>query len=462
MKPSVTRFIFTATRTSAIAPGLLALSACIHYQAQPLDPAATSTDFSHRRLDDPALRQALVAAGSGQAKHTWPLGNWSLRDLQTVALHYHPEIAVAKAKAATATAAITTADTAPNPTLNFTPEFGSNPGPGVSPWILGFSPDITVETAGKRRERTSQAQHQANSAILAIADKSWLVTSGVRTALAELEVAMRRTALLAEQQRNDDELVAALTARVSAGESPHSELAVYQTQRGRNAVDLADARSRVEAARAKLADALGLPATALTGVAPGWASFEKLPSPPGEAKLRKSALIQRSDLLAALEDYAAADAALRLEIAKQYPDIHLNPGYTFDQGQSKWALGVGLTLPVDRNLGPIREAAAKRDEAAAVFQRLQIGASGELSQALAAYRADLNRLKEVEGLLTTQQKEAGNARELSNNGEGIRSSVLEAEGNVLQARLAVIDATAQARQSLGLLQDSARLSLESP
>ncbi|WP_052572678.1 TolC family protein [Haloferula sp. BvORR071] len=462
MKPSVPALVSAAIRFGIFALAPLALSACTAYQPQLLDPSATAADFSRRRLDDTALRQPLIDVGSREARRAWPMGSWSLRDLQTVALCYHPEIAVAKAKAVSATAAITTADTAPNPVLNFAPEYGVNPGSGVSPWVLGFSPDITIETAGKRHERTTQAQHQANSAALAIADKSWQVISAVRSALADLEVAKRRLSVFEEQQRNDDELVAALTARVSAGESPHSELAVYQSQRGRNAIDLADARSRVEAAQAKLADAMGMPAAALRGVVLGWASFEKLPPLPSEAKLRKSAVLQRSDLLAGLEDYAAADAALRLEIAKQYPDIHLNPGYTFDQGQSKWALGVGLTLPVDRNLGPIREATAKRDEAAAVFQRLQIGASGELSQALAAYRADLARLKEVEGLLAIQEKEVENATELSHGGEGSRSAVLEAKGTAIQAKLAIVDATAQARQSLGQLQDSAHLSIESP
>ncbi|MEK7954058.1 TolC family protein [Luteolibacter soli] len=446
-------------------PALLAfvtLSGCIHYQPLALDPATTAADFSHRRLDDPALRPHLVAAGSAHAKHAWPLESWSLHDLQAAALHYHPEIAVAKAKAASSIAAITTADTAPNPTLSFTPEYGVNPGAGVSPWVLGFSPDITIETAGKRQERTTQARHQANSAVLAIADKSWLVMSAVRSALVDLEASRRRLSLLEEQQRNDDELVAALTARISAGESPHSELALYQTQRGRNAIDLAEARSRIDTGLAKLADAIGMPASALKGASLGWSAFDKLPAPPAESRLRKSALLERSDLLAALEDYAASDSALRLEIAKQYPDLHVNPGYTFDQGQSKWALGIGMNLPVDRNLGPIREATAKRDEAAAVFQRAQIGISGELSQAIASYRSDLTRLKDVQALLTTQEKEAGNTSELSRHGEVTRIPVLEANGAILQAKLAVIDAIAQANQSLGQLQDSARLSFDSP
>ncbi|HEY1122513.1 MAG TPA: TolC family protein [Haloferula sp.] len=438
----------------------LTLASCIHYQAGSLDPGTTAADFSRRRLDDPSLRPHLVAAGSTRARTTWPLDRWTLRDLQAVALHYHPEIAVSKAKAASAIAAITTADTPPNPTLSLTPEYGSNPGAGVSPWILGFSPDITIETAGKRQARTKQARHQANSAVLAISDTSWLVMSAVRAALVDLEASRQRLTLLEEQQRNDDELIAALTARVSAGESPHSELALYQSQRGRNAIDLADARSRVDSGVAKLADAMGMPASSMQRQSLDWPDFNRLPAPPAEARLRKSALLERSDLLAALEDYAASDSSLRLEIARQYPDLHVNPGYTFDQGQSKWALGIGMTLPVDRNLGPIREAIAKRDEASAIFQRVQIGISGELSQALASYRSDLSRLRDVQSLLAVQEKEAGNALELSRQGEGTRIPVLEARGTILQAKLAVIDAIAQANQSLGKLQDSARLTLE--
>jgi broad specificity phosphatase PhoE len=30
------------------------------------------------------------------------------------------------------------------------------------------------------------------------------------------------------------------------------------------------------------------------------------------------------------------------EIAKQYPDIHLGPGYQYDQGVNKWTLGFSV------------------------------------------------------------------------------------------------------------------------
>jgi outer membrane protein TolC len=188
--------------------------------------------------------------------------------------------------------------------------------------------------------------------------------------------------------------------------------------------------------------------------------LDHFPEIPSEPSLRKTALIRRSDVLGALEDYAAADAALRLEVAKQIPDLHLNPGYTFDQGQLKWAIGLGLTLPIDRNAGPIREAIAKRDEAAAVFDRLQIGIRGELDQSLASYQADRQRLVEVKSLVESLTRQLADAERLSKAGEGDRLAVNIAESLVLQARLARIDALTQAQQSLGRLQDSARISID--
>jgi cobalt-zinc-cadmium efflux system outer membrane protein len=190
---------------------------------------------------------------------------------------------------------------------------------------------------------------------------------------------------------------------------------------------------------------VGVPAIALRNTAVSFGPLDKFPATPSEASLRKAALIRRGDVLGALEDYAASDAALRLEIAKETPDIHFNPGYTFDQGQTKWVLGVGLTLPIDGNAGPIREAIAKRDEAAAVFERLQIGIRGELDQALAAYQADSLRIGEVASLLASQKSQLADAERLVKSGEGDRLAEATARSLVYQAELARIDALAQAQ-----------------
>lgn len=438
----------------------LSSAGCQIYQPKPLDAGVTAISFSKRRLDDPQLRSALAASGHWKSGRGWPPSPWKLRELQGAALYYHPEIAVARAKAATARAGIQTADTRPNPTLSIGPEFGNNPGAGVSPWVLGFSLDVPLETANKRGERTAQARAVANAAALSVADTAWTVSSGVRSALLDLEMADRRLEVLEEQRENDAALVSMISGRVTAGEAPKTDLGVYQTQQSRDLLDLADGRSKLDAARAKLADALGVPAISISNTAVSFGALDHFSSTPSDSALRKAALIQRSDVLGALEDYAAADAALRLEIAKQTPDIHLNPGYTFDQGQSKWALGIGLTLPIDRNAGPIREAVAKRDESAAVFERLQIGIRGELDQSLAAYHSDRRRLQEIEGLLTSQTQQLDDAERLAKAGEGNRLVANTARSLVLQAKLARIDALGQAQQSLGKLEDSARISFD--
>ena len=450
---------FSKCGGAGLISGFFLLAGCEAYLPKSLDPQATAIHFGKRRLDDPQLRSALVSSGHWNIKRAWPPSPWRRRELQGAGLYYHPEIAVAKAKAATARAAIGTADTAPNPTLSFAPELG-NPGGGVSPWVLGFSLDYPIETANKRAERTTQAQAQANAASLSIADTAWTVSSGVRAALLDLESATQRLEILEAQRANDDATVSMVAERVKAGEAPRTDLAIYQTQRGRDALDLADGRSKLDAARAKLADAVGVPAVSMRGTAVSFGALDQFPEIPSEHSLRKAALLRRSDVLGALEDYAAADAALRLEIAKQTPDLHLNPGYTFDQGQSKWALGLGLTLPIDRNAGPIREAIAKREEAAAVFERLQIGIRGELDQALASYQADRRRLSEVESLVESQTRQLADAESLTKTGEGDRLAENTAKSLVLQAKLARIDALTQVQQSLGRLQDSARLSID--
>src|SRR5207302_4652444 len=137
---------------------------------------------------------------------------------------------------------------------------------------------------------------------------------------------------------------------------------------------VADAQRARAEARARLAEAIGVPIRALSEMK---FSFESLLPGSTAAELaaeqvRRAALQSRPDILSALAEYASAQAALQLEIAKQYPDVHLSPGYEFDQGDSKWSVGITVELPVlNQNQVPIAEAKARRAEAAARFNALQ-------------------------------------------------------------------------------------------
>lgn len=120
--------------------------------------------------------------------------------------------------------------------------------------------------------------------------------------------------------------------------------------------------------RARLASAIGVPISALESVQRNLDEFEHTSTAPPTAQVRRAAIFNRSDLLASLADYEAAQASWRLEIAKQYPDIHIGLGYTYDTGINKIGFGLtGISLPIfDRNQGGIARAEANRTEAAAV------------------------------------------------------------------------------------------------
>jgi len=110
---------------------------------------------------------------------------------------------------------------------------------------------------------------------------------------------------------------------------------------GRSRLALEDSLRQEAEGQAQLADAVGCPLTSLGGVDLSSSTLNALldPDDPRLAPARRAALLGRSDLLAALATYAAAEAALELEIDKQYPDIHLGPGFTYDQGQDQMGPG---------------------------------------------------------------------------------------------------------------------------
>src|SRR5207249_2670968 len=101
--------------------------------------------------------------------------------------------------------------------------------------------------------------------------------------------------------------------------------------------------------RIAIAESLGLPAQSLAGITFDLNSVvpaaDRLPFLTS-AEARRRALTGRTDILMALAEYAAAQAALQVEVARQYPDVHLGTGYQWDQGDNKWSIGLGTEIPL--------------------------------------------------------------------------------------------------------------------
>src|SRR5262249_22930225 len=154
------------------------------------------------------------------------------------------------------------------------------------------------------------------------------------------------------------EVVTLLEQRVQAGAASVALVAPERLAELQRVADLAEAERQKREAQVLLATAVGVPVRALEGLDvefPLGASTDLDRLAPS---LRRQTLQTRSDILAALADYGASQSALQLEIARQYPDVRIGPGYEYDQGLNKWStIGVSLELPVlNRNAGPIGEA----------------------------------------------------------------------------------------------------------
>lgn len=444
------------TLNKFVVPCVLAslLGGCVSFQSKPLLPAQTASAFESRSLDSAGLRD-FVRQNLPQEAAPWPPKSWDLTHLTLVAFYFHPDLDVARAKWGVAEAGTITAGARPNPTVDV---LGQRSAPGGGhPWTLGFNLSIPIETAGKRGYRIDQAQHVSEAARWGLAGSAWQVYSRVRASLVGLYAAHERVAPLKEQEALLSEIAGLLDRRLRAGEVSVADVAQARITLQQTRLALSEAQKQETEARIKLAAAIGVPAASLADIE---ISFDGLGSLSGPDQLpvpevRREALLNRADILASLAQYDASQSALQLEIARQYPDIRLGPGYKWDQGVNKWSLGLSLALPLlNRNEGPIAEAEARRTQAAADFTALQAKVISDLDLSLAAFRAVSQKLLTADQLVTEQERRQASLEARFRAGETDRLALAEGAFELLSAKRARLDTLIQGQQSLGALEDA--------
>lgn len=362
---------------------LLALvTSCARFEPRPIVPAQTAARFEERSLDNAVLK-SFVEKSLDRELSEWPPKRWNLELLTLAAYFYHPSLDVARAQCRVAEAAAVSAGARPNPTVSVAPGFTANAASGVSPWLLTVGFDWPVETAGKRALRIARAKQQMRAAQFNLLTTAWQVRAGVRDNLAAYRFAGNQSGVFVERVSFQKQIVAKLEERLKAGAISPSDITLARVALGKMEAELGAARENENSAAARLAEAVGISLRVLTNAPKEMTLYTPQLSDEQTAEKRQHALLNRSDVLAALADYDASETALRLEIAKQYPDLRFSPSYEYDQGDNKWRLGVSLELPLlNRNEGPIAEAKAKRDEAAARFMALQAKVISEIDAAV--------------------------------------------------------------------------------
>lgn len=428
------------------------------FEPRPLDPARSQAELIARSPDDPRLRDVLARRGIDVSR--WPLPQWDLAALTLLAYEFNADLAAASADRAIIDAERVSARAGRNPGVDFTTEHHSARGNSGSPWTFGLALDLPLTGASRRTARGAQADANAREALWQLAQRAWQVRSEVRDAYAKWHFSrLTTTALEAELALRKSE-IALLDKRLAVGAVGTLEPARARQREAETTQQLQASTQAMQRARSALARAVGLAPEALDHLAlaaPANLGAQNLRA----EMLQRAALHERLDVRAALERYAAREAALQIEIARQIPELSIKPGYAWDQGDNRWSLGLSMLLPLfDRNAGPIAQAHAQREAEATRFIALQSRAIAELhaaQQAAAAARANLDTTRLIEARETelAQRVErrfaAGDADRLEQLGAQIARDT---------ARRRVIEAQGADWQALGALEDAVQRPLD--
>jgi len=433
------------------------LSGCTRFHPQPLVPEKTAAQLESRSLTNAELR-AFLEQNLHQTITNWPIESWDFDTLTLVAFYYNPSLDVARADWRVAAAGKETAAERPNPTATASGIYEPAAG-AFSPWIPGVIFDLPIETAGKRRFRMDQSQYLSDAARFSLATSAWQVRSRLRSSLLDFVSARERLALVQHELVLRQDLNGRLERQLQAGAISAFELNVARLALVKAQADFADAQRVLAGAKPALADALGVPARALDS---SELQFDLTTAANAEAmtssEARDLALRGRADILGALADYAASQSALQFAVAKQYPDIHLNPGYSWNAGSTgehDWQLGVTVELPLlNRHQGPIAEASARREASAARFLALQAKVINEIDGAVASFRSSQTNATALETLFQTQTSQQHAIEQQFQAGALDRLDVVNAGLELNLAALARLDAQVRFQRAVGALEDA--------
>lgn len=428
------------------------------YRAAPIDALASAQSFEARTLDAPALKEYMVA--HGHPSSAWPPERWGLTELTLLAFHYHPDLQVARAhaKALRAEGAAAT----PRLPIAVTPRVEHHSlrtAEQSGPWSLGFEVQIPLSFASTGEAIRSRYDALAQAADLKIGTAAWEVRSHVRARLLDLYGNLGEAELLQSEVRTRETLLTLLEQRLQAGAASAVEV---------NSARLAliDAQSRLQVVRSAreralgaLAEALALPLATVRTMQLDYAELQR-PAPALQgAETRRAALLNRLDIRGKLLEYAAAEAEVRLEIARQYPSLSITPGFLWDQGDNIWSLAATLVPAVLGNRPAIAAAQARREVEASQFQALQGKVIAQAQGADAAYASLAQALAQAEQIGALQAARAQQIERQFEAGYADRVELTAVHLETISAQRAAAALRIEALRAQGALEDALQIPL---
>ena len=395
-----------------LATSLFAGCAKEMYQAKPINAQLTTAKILAKDPLSAEFKAYLNKQGcqvkQGHQESALPFASWGLNELTASALYHHPKLDIAKAQLALANAQLESAGQRQTPLLSGSLARSNQANGDIRPWSYGLNVEIPIETAGKRQIKIEEAQHLVEVARIDVADSAWQLRSQIAQNLLHYHENIARQKLLQRELDKHIEIIEMLEKRVAVGALSNTELSVAKLLQQKTQFWLGAELTKNQEMLASLAADAGL----------SLEKFKQIPlqpldietalkkqtqtlTPEAFKNLQEKALLNRLDIRRGLAKYAVAEAKIKLEVAKQTPDIVITPGFIFDFGDKIWSLGFSSLLSLlNKNQTLIAEATQLREIEGAQFEVLQAKIISELTL------ANLRFLAAQQKLVTAKQQQS--------------------------------------------------------
>lgn len=384
------------------------LSACSlqSYAPAPLDLNKQVAAYSQRNLQSPELSAFLSLH---QESIPTAQQAWQLPALIHSALFLHPDLALAKSSYRTTQLQLAQGQLKPLPSISTQIARSNRANGDIDPFGLSLSIDLPIQTNHKQAIRVARLSHLSEIAKLDIAQTAWKIRAGIMQSALALYQQNKQTELLNNEIEIQQKIAQLVAKRVAYGEANNltlhqAEQALKQTQQQQQS-----SLQSLAPIRAQLAQQIGINANAATDIKINHHHFDRaiqanIADQLSSTKAQQSAVINHLSLRKALLQYAVTEQVLKLEYAKQIPDIILSPGYSFEFGDSVWSLGFNsLMTLLQKNKVGIAKAKQLRNKEVAQFEAIQHQVISTAQVALADYQAASAQLKAHQAIIEANQ-----------------------------------------------------------
>jgi outer membrane protein TolC len=417
---------------------------CQSYERRPLDLAGHHAIFLSRTPESSEVQMfaaSLVARTPGDAEggaEFNPGDGVSCAEAELVALVFNAELRLARLRARVTRVTAENAGLWEDPTIgvDLTRIVESTP----EPWKVFTSVGMTIPISGRLEIEKQRAGVEHAAELARVAQREWSIRMAVRRAWSEWSALDAQLTATREFLSRVNQVLVVVDKMEQVGEMARTEARLFRIEKATKALELTGLESRARESDLRLRQLMGMSPDAPL-------RFHAIGVGPTRENARHSAdaaeLHRRNPaMLIAAAEYEAAEKALELEVRKQYPDLHIGPGYGREDGQNQVLLGLSIPIPIlNANRQRIAEARAQRELA-------QVGVETTVEQTIAALRAAEVRLAaatrrrqtletEIVPLVDAQYKDA---REVARLGEVNTLVLLESLQRQQEAKIALVEA----------------------